>query len=444
MSSISHLLGIDPLQTPSTRDRRTKIVCTIGPATADKEMLRKLLLSGMNIVRINAAHGTYDSWRQIIANARELEAEYRENQLLIDFDDGSREDVLGIALDTKGPEIRIGNWSNEALADLARQALGSGISSGIVKNELELPPELNAQSTEAEIEAALASPKYKRLMPVTKGDTIVLDPDAALRTAQMPGRLWVSHPDLGSYLKPGDVLFVNDGTLRLEVQRADGPRVVCKAGNTVALGERKGVNIPGIDCGLPSVTDKDREHFKFVRDMGLDFVFASFIRRASHVEEIKELLGPNVHVVSKIESIEGLRNIDEIIAASDGIMVARGDLGIEMPLERVFLAQKAITLRCKLAGKPVICATQMLESMIHSPLPTRAECGDVANAVLEGCDAVMLSGETATGAYPVQCVKIMSDICRSAEVAVDFRALCDSMREYTPRPYVRFCPVSCC
>ena len=233
--------------------------------------------------------------------------------------------------------------------------------------------------------------------------------------------MFVDYEWLQEQLRRDGLLFLDDGQLALKVKAVnrDTGVVECVAENAWQLGERKGVHLPGVSVRLPAVSDKDRKDISFARANGLDFVFASFVRTPEHVHEVRELAGPSMRVISKIETQEAVDNFKDILAASDGIMVARGDLGVDIPLERLFLVQKRLIAMCNAAGKPVITATQMLESMVNNPRPTRAECVDVANAVLDGSDAVMLSGETAKGSYPVLAASTMGRICQVAEAAVD-------------------------
>jgi pyruvate kinase len=245
----------------------------------------------------------------------------------------------------------------------------------------------------------------------------------------------VMYPNLTKVVKPGDHVLIDDGLIDLHVDSVDDAAhiVYTTVVNSGMLGERKGVNLPGVAVDLPAVTQKDVGDLKFGVDQGVDFVAASFIRKASDVHTIRKVLGAagrNIQIISKIESQEGLDNFDEILSASDGIMVARGDLGVEIPIEQVAIAQKMMIHKCNAAGKYVITATQMLESMIKNPSPTRAEATDVANAVLDGTDCVMLSGETAKGAYPVQAVQTMADICREAEANINHQATFNMIREH--------------
>lgn len=387
---IDHILSVDPLSSEITRDRRTKIVCTVGPKTCSRESLKQLLYAGMNVMRLNCSHGNHKWFTDVINDLRYVVREVRK-QHHVDFDDGSREDVCAVALDIKGPDIRTGAWI----------------------------------------------PEMKQGKFVAIGDQLILSPDIKYKDAQRDNIVFVNFAHLAKHLKPGNEVFMMDGLLRLVVDKVDtsSGEILCSATTTSVLGSRKSVNIPNIDVGLPNLKPQDIEDLKFAREIGADFVFASFVREAEHIKQIREIVGGDVHIVSKIESAKGIKNIIEIIDESDGIMVARGDLGVEIPLERVFLAQKNIVLNCKLRGKPVICATQMLESMVNSPIPTRAECGDVSNAVLEGVDAVMLSGETASGAYPIESVKIMSKICRTAEALIDYNFISSSIRDYNKRPF---------
>ena len=254
-------------------------------------------------------------------------------------------------------------------------------------------------------------------------------------------KLACSYPALATSVTPGQAILIADGSLVLTVLSCDPAQgeITCRVENNCGLGERKNMNLPGVIVDLPTLTEKD---ISDIKDWGIpnnvDFIAASFVRKASDVHKIREILGEEnkgIKIICKIENQEGLENYDEILEATDGIMVARGDLGMEIPPEKVFLAQKMMIRKANIAGKPVVTATQMLESMIQNPRPTRAECSDVANAVLDGTDCVMLSGETANGEHPVAAVKIMSETCRAAESAVNFDSLYQAVRNSSLNRY---------
>lgn len=291
---------------------------------------------------------------------------------------------LAIALDTKGPEIRTGDL-------------------------------LNPDGVQIEAE-----------------HLFVLTKDSAFKACGSAEKLFVDYPAICDTVKPGSLVYIDDGNLQLEVISiipSDG-EVKVKALNSHLLLSRKGVNLPYLDVDLPSISVKDKEDLLFAVENGLDMVFASFIRKPEDVLAIREIVGSDIWIISKIENYEGLKNFDEILEVSDGIMVARGDLGIEIPVEKVFVAQKMIIAKCNLAGKPVICATQMLESMTVNPRPSRAEASDVANAVLDGADCVMLSAETARGAYPIEAVEIMNKLCQEAESTIAYLPLFEEIRSH--------------
>jgi len=387
--SISHNAGLT-VDLEERLDRKTSIVCTVGPSTWHPEGIKSLLLRGMNVLRLNFSHGTHQDKERVIGDLRSIIGEFRANRDSgnkqtsgsIDFSDGSREDVCAIAADTKGPEIRTGHFAGE-----------------------------------------------DTIVEIQLGQELTLTSDPAMQNNGTSDVVFTTYTTLADELVSGQQIFVDDGLLSLEVlstNPTDGT-VLCKANNTAKLGQQKGINIPyPFISKLPAVTEQDAKDLKFAADMGVDYIFASFIRKKEDVEEVRRAMGEkgiHVKVISKIENQEGCDNFDEILQASDGIMVARGDLGIEIPPEQVTTAQKLMIARCNLVGKPVICATQMLESMVSNPRPTRAECSDVANAVLDGADAVMLSGETAKGDYPNEALEMMSQICREAEVAIDYRGL---------------------
>ncbi|WP_413738959.1 pyruvate kinase PykF [Sodalis sp. RH21] len=331
--------------------KKTKIVCTIGPKTESKEMLAKLLNAGMNVMRLNFSHGDFAEHGQRITNLRAILKETGQK--------------AAILLDTKGPEIRTMKLEN-----------GNDVS-------------------------------------LVAGQTFTFTTDQSVIGNKE--RVAVTYQGFANDLSIGNTVLVDDGLLGMEVTDITESTVVCKVLNNGDLGENKGVNLPGVSIALPALAEKDKGDLIFGCEQGVDFIAASFIRKRSDVLEIREHLkqhgGEHIQIISKIENQEGLNNFDEILEASDGIMVARGDLGVEIPVEEVIFAQKMMIEKCNRARKVVITATQMLDSMIKNPRPTRAEAGDVANAIIDGTDAVMLSGESAKGKYPLEAVTIMATIC---------------------------------
>ncbi|RHO10204.1 pyruvate kinase [Clostridium sp. AM18-55] len=338
--------------------KKTKIVCTMGPNTDNREIMKELALNGMDVARFNFSHGDH--------------AEHRHRLEILE----SVREELGIPiaslLDTKGPEIRTGKLKDGKKVTLKEGDLYTLTTEEIVGDE-------------------------------TRG--------------------YINYAGLAEDVKPGDRILIDDGLIELHVRKVNGTDIVCRIENGGELGEKKGVNVPGVRVKLPALTDKDKEDIRFGVDAGFDFVAASFVRNADAIREIREILdekGSAMQIIAKIENEEGIENIDSIIEASDGIMVARGDMGVEIPAEKVPHIQKMIIRKCNLACKVVITATQMLDSMIRNPRPTRAEVSDVANAVYEGTDAVMLSGETAMGSYPIEAVRMMSQIAEESEKYLDY------------------------
>jgi len=352
-------------------NRKCKIICTMGPSCWDVEMLVKLIDAGMNVARLNFSHGDHQVHGDTVAKIREA-AKQRPNK------------PVAILLDTKGPEIRTGFF---------REECGGKI-------ELTAGQDLKLV-TDYEF----------------KGDNTCFA---------------VSYDKLCSSVKPGNTILCADGSLSLKVKSVADDHVITEVMNSVKIGERKNCNLPGVKVELPVLQEKDKKDLiQFGIPQGVDFVAASFVQSAEDVKTIRSTLGlrgRQIKIISKIENEEGLKNFDEITDASDGIMVARGDLGMEIPPEKVFLAQKMMIAKCNLRGKPVVTATQMLESMISLPRPTRAEASDVANAVLDGSDCVMLSGETAAGSFPENAVTIMRRICEEAEQVLDYPSLYLSLR----------------
>lgn len=338
--------------------KRTKIVCTIGPATKDKEVLKEMMLAGMNVGRFNFSHGSFED----------------QEQYFTPFVQAREELGLPVAtlLDTQGPEIRTGK---------------------LIENPVTL----------------------------TAGEEFVLVNDEIIGDSN---KVTVTYKELYKDVKPGTVILVDDGKIELDVIRIDGKDVVCKIINGGDLGNRKSINIPGTHINLPALKEKDIKDLIDGCKHDFDYIAASFIRSKEDVLAIRKVLdengGENIKIISKIESTEGIENFDSILEVTDGVMVARGDMGVEIPMEQVPIVQKEIIKKCNKAGKIVITATQMLETMTYNPRPTRAEVSDVANAVFDVTSAIMLSGESAMGKYPVQCVETMSKIAMAAENDINY------------------------
>jgi pyruvate kinase len=341
--------------------RKTKIVCTIGPSSESLENIKKLITAGMNVARLNFSHGDFEEHGNRMRTIRQACEELNT--------------TVAILLDTKGPEIRLGKLKEEPL-------------------------------------------------DLVQGEYITLTTEEILGDIN---RVPVTYKDLPGDIEIGSTILIDDGLIGMTVVDIQGTEIKCQIVNSGQIKSKKGVNVPGAAISMPGMTEKDAGDIKFGIEMGVDFIAASFVRRASDVLEIRELLerhdARHIHIISKIENQQGVDNLDEILEVSDGLMVARGDLGVEIPAEEVPLAQKLMIEKCNRAGKPVITATQMLDSMQRFPRPTRAEASDVANAIFDGTDAIMLSGETAAGKYPVESVETMSRIAVRAESALNYREI---------------------
>ena len=338
--------------------KKTKIICTMGPNTDDYEIMKALALNNMDVARFNFSHGTY--------------MEHKERLELLKRVRKETDRPIAALLDTKGPEIRTG-----LLKDHQKITLTEGQSYTMTTREVEGDSEIGH----------------------------------------------INYQGLNEDVSAGNRILIDDGLIELEVKEVKDTDIICTVINGGDLGERKGVNVPNVKIKLPALTDKDKEDILFGIKEGFDFIAASFVRTADAIREIRQILdenGSSIQIIAKIENAEGLENLDEIIEASDGIMVARGDLGVEIPAQKVPYIQKQIIHKCNEAGKVVITATQMLDSMIRNPRPTRAEVTDVANAVYDGTDVVMLSGETAMGKYPVEALKMMVQIVEDTESHLDY------------------------
>ncbi|KAI5387287.1 pyruvate kinase, cytosolic isozyme [Lathyrus oleraceus] len=355
---------------------KTKIVCTLGPASRSVPMVEKLLRAGMNVARFNFSHGSHEYHQETLDNLRAA----MENTGIL----------CAVMLDTKGPEIR----------------------TGFLKD---------------------GKPIQLKL-----GQEITISTDYSLKGDE--NTICMSYKKLAEDVKPGSVILCADGTISFKVLSCDKEQglVQCRCENSAVLGERKNVNLPGVVVDLPTLTEKDKEDIMvWGVPNKIDMIALSFVRKGSDLVQVRKLLGKHAKTIllmSKVENQEGVANFDDILANSDAFMVARGDLGMEIPIEKIFLAQKVMIYKCNIQGKPVVTATQMLESMIKSPRPTRAEATDVANAVLDGTDCVMLSGETAAGAYPELAVRTMAKICVEAESTLDYGDVFKRIMQHSPVP----------
>ena len=342
--------------------KKTKVVCTMGPNTNDRELLKKLIENGMDVARFNFSHGDHEEQKSRMDLLKELRQELNTN--------------TAILLDTKGPEIR------------------TGVLKGGKRIMLKAGEQFTLTTEEIEGDESKVSITYEGL---------VQDVDA------------------------GRVILIDDGLIELKVVGKSEKEIFCEVINGGELGERKGGTVPNVAVRLPAITEKDKDDIRFGVEQGIDFIAASFVRNAECVLEIKaylkELGAPYVPIIAKVENAEGIKNIDEIIRAADGVMVARGDLGVEIPAEEVPYLQKMIIQKCNMNFKTVITATQMLDSMMRNPRPTRAEVTDVANAVYDGTDAVMLSGETAQGKYPLEALQMMVHIIQNTEQHLDYEGM---------------------
>lgn len=348
------------------RNRKAKIVATLGPASSSPEMLEKLFLAGVDVFRINMSHTQHDLLRQLHGDIRALEAKLQR--------------PIGILADLQGPKIRIGTFKDKDVR-------------------------------------------------INAGDTFVFDTD---KTPGDATRVHLPHPEIFASAKAGDNLLLNDGKLRVEIVKAEPERLETRVIFGGALSDRKGVNLPDTVIPIPALTAKDRADLEAAAEVGVDWIALSFVQRADDVAEARKLIAGRAGVMAKIEKPAALNCLDEILEIADGLMVARGDLGVELPLEAVPGRQKQITRAARRFGKPVIVATQMLESMIVEPVPTRAEVSDVATAVFEGADAIMLSAESATGAWPDKAVATMDRIAQAVERDSLYRGIMTAQR-YEPQ-----------
>eukprot|EP00667_Euglena_gracilis_P002949 EG_transcript_2957 len=376
-SEIRHAAEIDVSAREDSMEgakRMNGIICTIGPASDNIPTLVALMKAGMNIARLNFSHGSYESHTRTVNNVREAARQAGK--------------LIALALDTKGPEIR------------------TGTRAGYVPGT----PAIDIEYKQGSVVKVSVKPE-----DMNKCDETLMG---------------VDYRNLPKVVDIGGKIFVDDGLLQMEITDIGPDFVMTKCLNSAPIGNNKGVNLPDAKVDLPAISERDAADLKFARQMDMDMVFASFIRKPADIDAVNAALGPGdkIMVIAKIENQEGCDNFLDILNVSDGIMVARGDLGIEIPPEKVFIAQKFMIANCNLAGKPVICATQMLETMTKNPRPTRAEVSDVCNAVLEGADCTMLSGESAKGKYPKEAVEVMARCGLQAQCATSGRRIFEQMR----------------
>ncbi len=339
--------------------RKTKIICTIGPASENEEILRELMLAGMNVARFNFSHGTHEEQKQKLAKVIKI-----SNELNL---------PVATLLDTKGPEIRLRDF----------------------------------EGGKAELES---------------GQLFILTTQELLGTKEKAA---ITYKNLKNDIAVGSTILIDDGKIEMTVEKIEGEEIHCRVVNGGKVSNHKGINAPGAQLSMPFISEVDYEDIKFCAQMGYDFLAASFVRSKEDILEVRKILdefGSKAQVIAKIENMQGIENLDAILEVSDGIMVARGDMGVEVPLEEVPSLQKMMIKKAVAQGKHVITATQMLESMITNPRPTRAETADVANAIYDGTTAIMLSGESAAGAYPVEAVKTMARIAERTEEDIDYKS----------------------
>lgn len=376
-SKVSWLANLDVSDVPENHLRRTSIIGTIGPKTNNPETLTLLRKAGLNVARLNFSHGSYEYHQSVIDNCRKSEALYHGRP-------------LAIALDTKGPEIRTGTTKD-----------------GL---DYSIPPNHEMTFTTDDQYSTVSDDKI----------------------------MYLDYKNITKVIEVGKIIYIDDGVLSFEVLKiVDDKTITVRSVNAGKISSHKGVNLPNTNVDLPALSEKDKADLRFGVKNKVHMIFASFIRTADDIKTIREVLGEDgadIKIIAKIESQQGVDNFDEILEQTDGVMVARGDLGIEIPAPQVFVVQKQLIAKCNIAGKPVICATQMLESMTYNPRPTRAEVSDVGNAVLDGADCVMLSGETAKGNYPIEAVTMMHHTALIAEKAIAYGTLYNEIRGVTKKP----------